>query len=161
MSEVPEGTIAEVLAWVGDDRARASAALDAEYAGASRSTLISQLEAIEEAPMSDEPTTATEETELAPAPEPPSEVLIDPADEGTVISAVAVRDSDVEPDFDLTPSEEDNVSPIDGEQVEYLQAAGGTNGVAIAINGTVYLFGSGMAASLKQIVDKAIAGISY
>jgi hypothetical protein len=31
-SEVPEGTTAEILAWVGDDQERAQAALDAEQA---------------------------------------------------------------------------------------------------------------------------------
>jgi hypothetical protein len=62
--DVPQGTIAEVLAWVGDDRERAQAALDAEYEGAIRSTLIAQLEAIadtEEVDMSDEPAVEAEE----------------------------------------------------------------------------------------------------
>lgn len=44
---VPEGTIAEVLEWVGDDPLRAAAALAFEQEQSSpRSTLISQLEAI-------------------------------------------------------------------------------------------------------------------
>lgn len=41
---VPEGTIAEVLAWVGSDPDRAQQALDAERAGQNRSTLITQLQ---------------------------------------------------------------------------------------------------------------------
>lgn len=44
--EVPEGPAARVLEWVGDDRERASAALEAEKAGAGRKTLIGKLQAI-------------------------------------------------------------------------------------------------------------------
>jgi hypothetical protein len=44
--EVPEGSIKTVLAWVGDDRAKAQAALDAEKDGQQRSTLIKELEDI-------------------------------------------------------------------------------------------------------------------
>jgi IPT/TIG domain-containing protein len=40
---VPEGSVAEVLAWVGHDPQRAAQALDAERAGQNRSTLIAQL----------------------------------------------------------------------------------------------------------------------
>lgn len=43
---VPEGSIKEVLAWVGDDATKAQAALDAENAGDTRTTLVSKLEAI-------------------------------------------------------------------------------------------------------------------
>jgi hypothetical protein len=44
-SEVPNGTTQEVLDWVGDDKARAQSALDAENAKSSpRSTLVSELE---------------------------------------------------------------------------------------------------------------------
>lgn len=43
---VPEGSIKEVLAWVGEDATKAQAALDAEKAGEKRTTLISKLEAI-------------------------------------------------------------------------------------------------------------------
>lgn len=46
-SEVPEGTTAEVLAWVGEDRERAQQALDAEKdADKPRSTLTRELEKI-------------------------------------------------------------------------------------------------------------------
>jgi hypothetical protein len=44
--EPPTGTVAEVLAWVGDDPRRAQLALEAEQAGQQRSTLIAQLERI-------------------------------------------------------------------------------------------------------------------
>jgi len=42
----PEGTVQEVMDWVGDDRVRAQAALDAERVGQDRTTLVSQLEAL-------------------------------------------------------------------------------------------------------------------
>lgn len=40
---VPEGTIGDILAWVGDDEARAEAALTAELAGKRRKTLVDAL----------------------------------------------------------------------------------------------------------------------
>lgn len=43
--EVPQGTSAEIMAWVGDDKDRAQRALDAENANdRPRKTLVSQLE---------------------------------------------------------------------------------------------------------------------
>lgn len=45
-NKVPKGTVHEVLDWVGDDKDRAQAALDAEKEGAERVTLISALEEI-------------------------------------------------------------------------------------------------------------------
>lgn len=44
-SDVPDGTIGEVLEWVGDDSERAQRALDVERTGQNRSSLVSQLEA--------------------------------------------------------------------------------------------------------------------
>jgi hypothetical protein len=44
--DVPEGSIKTVLAWVGDDKAKASAALDAENDGQKRTTLVKELEEI-------------------------------------------------------------------------------------------------------------------
>ena len=41
--EVPDGTIGDVLAWVGDDPSRAEAALTAELAGKRRKTLVDAL----------------------------------------------------------------------------------------------------------------------
>lgn len=46
MSDVPTGTIAEVLDWVDNDPGRAQEALDAEIAGSNRRTLINQLESV-------------------------------------------------------------------------------------------------------------------
>ncbi len=43
---VPEGSIKEVLAWVGNNVTKAQKALDAEHAGEKRSTLIAKLEAL-------------------------------------------------------------------------------------------------------------------
>lgn len=42
--EVPAGNVSEVLEWVGDDRERALAALEAEKAGHGRKTLVAKLE---------------------------------------------------------------------------------------------------------------------
>lgn len=41
--EVPEGTIGDILAWVGDDPARAELALQAELEGKRRKTLVDAL----------------------------------------------------------------------------------------------------------------------
>jgi hypothetical protein len=44
VTDVPTGTIAEVLDWAGEDPARVQSALNAERAGQNRSTLITELE---------------------------------------------------------------------------------------------------------------------
>lgn len=44
-TEVPQGTIAEVLAWVGDNDLRRQSALTVERAGKNRKTLIDKLTA--------------------------------------------------------------------------------------------------------------------
>lgn len=44
--EPPTGTISEVTQWVGDDKAKAEAALKAEKDGANRKTLVASLESI-------------------------------------------------------------------------------------------------------------------
>lgn len=43
---VPEGSVKDVLAWVGEDSAKAQRALDAENAGEGRKTLVSKLNEI-------------------------------------------------------------------------------------------------------------------
>jgi hypothetical protein len=43
---VPEGSIKEVLAWVGEDATKAQTALTAEKSGEKRTTLITKLSAI-------------------------------------------------------------------------------------------------------------------
>lgn len=47
-SEVPSGSVDDVLAWVGDDTARAQAALDFEQAGRQRKGVIEPLTALVE-----------------------------------------------------------------------------------------------------------------
>jgi hypothetical protein len=44
--DVPDGTVDEVVRWVGDDPGRASRALNVERAGQNRTTLVSQLESL-------------------------------------------------------------------------------------------------------------------
>lgn len=44
--DVPDGNIADILDWVGDDPTRAQMALDVEQAGKARSSLIGQLSAV-------------------------------------------------------------------------------------------------------------------
>jgi|SRR5262245_24273729 len=165
---VPAGTIAEVLAWVGDDPARAQQALDAELAGQNRSTLISQLEAIasQEEPVSEEPITeAPEETaEEAPGPKPPTEIAVTPGP-GTIISAIMVRDADVVvPDgADITPEEPaegEEPAPITADQVEFAQVASSSAGLVLAFNGTAYVLNPQQVTSLKFVADRAVAGMS-
>lgn len=43
---VPEGSIKEVLGWVGEDLTKAKAALDAETSGDKRKTLVKELNSI-------------------------------------------------------------------------------------------------------------------
>lgn len=42
-SQVPAGTVKEILTWVGEDTERAQEALDAEIEGADRATLVKAL----------------------------------------------------------------------------------------------------------------------
>jgi hypothetical protein len=44
--EAPEGTVAEILDWVGEDVEKAKVALEAEKAGKKRKSLIEELEAL-------------------------------------------------------------------------------------------------------------------
>lgn len=109
-SEVPEGTISDVLDWVGDDPERAQAALVAERDGQNRSTLISQLESISCKEDSVSESTATtdqsdevredEDNGLAPGPEQPVEVELHTSDAGLTVTPVHIRDADVEVDED-------------------------------------------------------------
>ena len=46
--DVPEGSIKEVLTWVGDDAEKAKAALEAEEKGENRKTLVTKLKEISE-----------------------------------------------------------------------------------------------------------------
>lgn len=157
---VPQGTVAEILEWVGDDAARAQEALDAEYSGAGRSTLITQLEAIatkEANTVTETATTYDEETGLAPAAVPPEEVYLDPEDEGTVVGAIHLRDAEVEVDAAPEPSE----TGIAAEQVLYLQGIAGTNGLVLNLNGAYYAFTPSLLGALKGVVERGVAAVTF
>jgi hypothetical protein len=94
------------------------------------------------------------------APEQPTTIVLDANDEGTVIGPVHVRDADVNvvaEEVDIAITSDDDIA---GDQVEYLQVVGATNGVVLALNGTPFSFSPQMAASLKTAFDKAVAGLS-
>jgi hypothetical protein len=165
MSDVPVGTVQDVLEWVGDDPDRASAALRVEQTGVQRSTLISKLEAIASQPeeadaMTDRET--VDETEEIPAPEPPTVVELSPNDQDVTVGVVHRRDADVEvPDgSDFTPDPDDEDAVIDAEPVEYFQIAGSPNGVVIALNGQAFALLPQTTAALKGALDRAIAGLA-
>jgi hypothetical protein len=164
---VPEGTIAQVLEWVSEDPQRAADALQTERSGQSRTTLITQLEAIaaKEAPMSDEPAVPAVPDEEVPAPEPPVEVEFDAADEGTIISPVHVReDVDAEDADDVTPEKQEDRDelPVDAVAVEYFQTVSNPRGFAVSINGSpAFAFNDHQAAALRGELNQAIAGIAY
>jgi hypothetical protein len=171
---VPEGTVQDVLDWVGDDPGRAQEALDAERVGQQRSTLISQLEAIcprEDRTVTDTATATSaderlpaegDEEALAPGPEQPVDVIIDPAAEGTAVGPVHVRDADVEVE-DVALNEDPEVdaeeSIPESIQVETMQAAGSHAGLLLVLNGQAFAFNDQMVATLKQVCDKAVAGL--
>lgn len=179
---VPTGTVAEVLCWVGDDPDRAHEALDAERAGQDRSTLITQLEAITSKEGNEVTETRTEfedetaentevgydeETGLAPGPEQPQEVLIDPTDSSTSTTGPVPRHPDIEvPEFsdirpEVDPDDPDAESPIiQAEQVEWIESAGAAHGFALSINGTVFAFSPEMTAALRAAVNQAVVGMA-
>lgn len=175
---VPEGTVSDVLAWVGDSPTRAQAALDYEYEGQERSTLITRLEAIASDDYEEDPpvSTGADETlppegdleDQAPAPEQPVDVNVDSNAASTIIGPIHVRDADVEVplDADLTPQpgrDDENAEPrgIPALQVEFFQAVSATNGIVLALNGTAFVFNPQLAATLKGALDKMVAGLSY
>jgi len=162
MSDVPQGTITEVLSWVDGDPQRAQQALEAEQAGANRSTLIASLQAIaernpQEAAVTEDTTTvdeAVEEAEEVPAPVPPTEVSIDPEENATVAGAVHLRDPDVEaPDTELEAASY--------EPVESIRVVSGGNGVVIFLAGEPFAFNTQQALALRGDLNQAIAGLNY
>jgi hypothetical protein len=166
---VPEGTVQEVLDWVGNDPASARAALDKERAGQNRATLTSKLEAIAASSPPEEPQVTEEtmapETEEAPAPQPPEEVAVTPG-EGTLIGPVLARDENVEvpDDADLTPepeaAAEEGPEPFEADQVEYFQAASSGDGLVLSFNGQSVVLNPQQVAQLKMVVDRAVVGLS-
>lgn len=155
MEPVPDGTVQEVLDWVGDDPARAEQALEAERLGAGRSTLITRLEAIASPTQEDTAMTETEtveETEELAGPEQPKEILIEEEDV-TWSAPPAARDADVEVG-------EQELIPSDAIQVELLAAAGAPQGFILVLNGSdAYAFTPQMTATLKTVVDRAVSGV--
>lgn len=187
MSEqVPEGTVADTLAWVDGDPARAQAALDAEYAGANRSSLINQLEPIaaqEEAPMSEVDTTEpTAEDGIvreegvepypegnAPPPKPPAgdELVVDVADRATVLGPRNMRTPDIdvpEDNFDVQAAdarENEEEAVIDAAPVDFFQLAS-TNGVVVLrFDGGSFLLDANQAVALARDLRQALANVTY
>ena len=173
---VPEGTAAEVLAWVGDDPARAQAALEAEEAGQQRSTLISKLETIaakEASPVS-ETTTDPEAPEEAPegnapAAVPPTgdDLVVDLADRATVVGPANVAHPDVdkpEDSYDLVqaqPREDDEEEPISASAVEFFQLASNNGVVVIRFDGNAVLLDTQQAIALQRDLRSALANVTY
>jgi hypothetical protein len=175
MTDVPEGTVQEVLDWVGDDPTRAASALDAERNGQQRSTLMTKLEAIASGGGTDVTETEAPDNTLpevdGPNVDPDDfsydeqhvDVVIDLRDEGVVIGPLSARDNNVEVTDDddlrkvLAASEEDEVL-VDSEQVEFFQFVGGPHGLVISLNGTMFALTPQVLAAFKRGVDSAVVG---
>lgn len=172
MSDVPEGTITEVLDWVGDDPERARAALDAEYASSNpRSTLITQLEA-KEAPETEADAEAEDGDDTEPEADPEDEpevesfdqpapdVSIDLSDASVFVGKMHVRDETVVvPDgVELKPSPGQSW-PIVASQTEYFQVIGATNAVALVINGDGHFFNQQQTIALMGALTRAATGL--
>jgi hypothetical protein len=151
--DIPGGTVAEIVDWVGDDPERAQSALDAEYAGANRSTLIAQLEPI-----------ATKEATAVTDPTP--EELFDPAAPDVVLDATSAdvtvgvvhrRSADVEvPEYDDIA----NMETVASDPVDYFQVAGSPNGAVFSFNGGVYALQPDQVAAFKGALDKVLIGLT-
>src|SRR5262245_48644363 len=157
MTEVPQGTITEVLSWVDGDPGRAAQALQQEQQGQQRATLIAQLEAIaarQEDIVSEETATAEPEVEEVPAPTPPTEVTIDPEERATVAGVFHLRDPDVE-------APEDDLEAGSYEPVETFRVGAGGNGVVIFLGGEPVALNTQQALALRGDLNSALAGLNY
>src|SRR4051794_16495528 len=94
--QVPQGTVAEVLEWVGNDPARARAALDAECAGANRSSLINQIEPIANRP-EDNVSSTPEQQQTSEAPAEQQETSEAPAEQQQTSEAPAEQQASEAP----------------------------------------------------------------
>jgi hypothetical protein len=146
--DIPGGTVAEILEWVGSDPARAQGALDAEYAGANRTTLIAQLEPIATKEATEVTDPISDETALAPGPQAP-EVSVDVDDASTTVLPTVFSSPDVDYEQDYT-----------GEPVESLGGAVAPHGFVLVLNGEGFIFSPQMVASLKAIVQTAATGVT-
>lgn len=99
-----------------------------------------------------------DEVEEVPAPEPPTETVLHPADSGVTVGAVTTSSPEVEADDIAADADED--TEISGDQVESVQGVAGTNGFVLVINGTAYAFSAQMTGALKQAVDQAVVGLA-
>lgn len=122
----------------------------------------------ERAEQSDEQ--AEQQQELAP--EQPRVHEIYAQDAGVTIIGPLRHDADVEIDDDarLTADqdreqrerrerEDRQQVPIEGEPVDYMEAAAGPHGLILGLNGTAYSFDPQDVGQLKQIVDKTVVGL--
>jgi hypothetical protein len=155
--DIPGGTVADIVEWVGDDPARAQTALDAEYEGQARTTLIAKLEAILD-PQED--STVTESNE-APAeqidPASPGDIVLDATSADVTVSVVHRRDVDVEvPEYDDIAQME----TIEADPVEYFQLAGSPTGAVFSFNGGVYSLRPDQVAAFKGALDKVLIGLT-
>jgi hypothetical protein len=153
--DIPGGTVAEIADWVGDDPARAQAALDAEYAGAGRSTLIAQLEPIaaKEATVTDTNTEAPDEQFDPLAPD----VVLDATSPDVTVGVVHRRAADVEvPEYDDIAGME----TVESDPVDYFQLAGSPTGAVFSFNGAVYALHPDQVAAFKGALDKVLIGLT-
>lgn len=142
---VPQGTVAEILEWVGDDPGRAQEALDAEYSGAGRSTLITQLEAI-----------ATKEATPMTEPEAP-DLVLDTRSEDVTVSAVHRRDADVTvPEYD----DLNQVEAIPSDPVEYFQVASSPSGAVFSFNGAAYALQPDQVGAFRAALNSVVVGLT-
>lgn len=154
MTEVPEGTVNEVMCWVDGDPDRADEALAAERDGQGRSTLIAQLEAI--ASKEDDVTDTAEQQEEITEPPIPDLVLATDSNDVTV-GVVHRRAVDVEvPEYDDLGS----VEVIEADPVDYFQTAGSPLGAVFSFNGAAYALSASQVASFKASLDHVLAGLT-
>jgi hypothetical protein len=163
MSDVPDGTVQEVLDWVGDDPGRAGAALHVEEIGAGRTTLLTKLGAIasaqpaEEAPVTEDPQPVVDEETGEPIVPPVPDVVLDTTAIDTHVSPVHIAHADVEvPEYDdLT-----KVEVIESDPVGYFQLAGSPRGAVFSFNGGAYALSATQVASFKAALDTIVSGLT-
>lgn len=119
---------------------------------------------------------------LAPAPEQPEDIQLSPTDAGTQVLPPTTRHADIDHDFGDSPfaapsradddygkgdshsrpraDDKDRVV-IEGTMVDVLEGAASAQGLALGINGEVFLFDTGMLGTLKSYVDAAVAGAGF
>lgn len=172
--DVPQGTAAEVLDWVGDDPARAQAALDDENAQfAPRTTLVSRLETIasKEAPVSETTAGPVDAPEgNAPAPEPPKgdELIVDLLDTATVIGPRNAQTPETEipaDNYDNQRAEaieaEADEALVDAGAVEFFQLASNTGVVVLRFDSVAVLLDANQAVALARDLRGALANVTY